>query len=366
MQISQMKVTISSSWGLLTTDNQVIEPELFRLLLEISQSNSLKKAAQNTGISYRHAWGLIKKWEASFNTPLVNLQRGRGQRTHLTEFGAAFYSEYENNEKGLKQIFDAREDKINKNLTAYLNKPSKPRFLISASNDLVVSLLDELLFDEYAIKAEYRTRGSIESLKMLSNGLCNVAGFHFPLEKINTSIRPMYLKWLKNDKHDLIFLSFRNQGLMVSNQNIKKIKNLGDLTRRSIRYINRQGQSGTRIIFDELLKQSGIKSEQINGYLNEEFTHVAVAAMIASGAADAGMGLEAAARKFNLHFIPLIREAYLLAFNKTDNQLKYTALEVINSRNFRNKIKQLPGYDFRYSGREISVDDLLADKIDML
>lgn len=361
-----MYINLALKWTTDSPDKRTIEPELFVLLGEIAKTHSLKKAAQTTEISYRHAWGLIKKWESNFNAPLVDLKRGRGQRTRLTKFGEAFYLEYEITENKLTNEFKKIKHGLNKKLDAYLDNSIVPRLSISASNDLVISVLNDILIDKLKQKCELNTRGSIENLRLLTEGHCNVAGFHFPLEKINHALKPQYTRWLDQIRHELILLSVRRQGIMVSRVNAKKIQGLSDLTKRSVKYINRQKRSGTRIIFDELIKQANIQTKEINGYYNEEFTHIAVAAMIASGAADAGMGLEAVAKKFKLHFIPQIKEAYLLAFNKKDKMIKQACVKAINSEGFTEQLKNLPGYDFRNMGDEISVNSLLENKIDML
>ena len=361
-----MHIDLALKW---TTDGpakRTIEPELFYLLGEISRTHSLYKAAQTVGVSYRHAWGLIKKWEAHFNEHLVDLRRGRGQLTRLTKFGDAFYSEYSTTEMRLAREYKKIKQDINKKLDIFLESNDNTFINISASNDWVINLLGESFNTRFANNYELRTRGSIENLKLLAEGECNIAGFHFPLEKINDALIPQYKRWLDRNNHVLVLLSVRRQGIMVSKTNAKKIQNLSDLTKRSVRYINRQKRSGTRIIFDELIKQAEILPNQISGYHHEEFTHIAVAAMIASGAADAGMGLEVAARQFKLHFIPQVREAYFLAFNKKDKAIKSTCLEIITSEIFRKQLKKLPGYDVSNTAREIPVSKLLANKIDML
>jgi len=103
---------------------------------------------------------------------------------------------------------------------------------------------------------------------------------------------------------------------MTQANNPRHISELRDIGRRALRFVNRQKDSGTRIIFEELLKQASIDKRNIRGYHEEEFTHVAVAAMLASGAADAGFGIKAAASKFGLHFIPILEESYVLAIDR--------------------------------------------------
>ena len=140
---------------------------------------------------------------------------------------------------------------------------------------------------------------------------------------------------------------------MTQADNPHRIEQLRDLTEKSVYFVNRQRESGTRTILDELLKQGKIKSSHIKGYINEEFTHVAVAAMIASGDADAGFGIRAAASKFDLHFIPVIDENYVIAvnFEKSPDVIEELK-KILRSKRFKDEINSLPGYSTRHAGSE--------------
>lgn len=143
--------------------------------------------------------------------------------------------------------------------------------------------------------------------------------------------------------------------------NPKKVTGISDLTRRSIRFVNRQTESGSRVIFDELLKMQGIDNTAIKGYDEEEFTHVAVAAMIASGAADAGFGIAAAAARFKLHFVPLVQETYVLAVNNQGMDTAGKSLQkILRSRRFRKSIESLPGYDVHHAGTVLSARQVFS------
>src|SRR5690606_19106715 len=123
----------------------------------------------------------------------------------------------------------------------------------------------------------------------------------------------------------LISCVFRSQGLMIANGNPLHIESVADLP--LVSYVNRQKGSGTRILLDYLLKQNGLEPQQIKGYEREEITHTAVAAAVASGTADAGMGILAAAKIYNLGFIPLIWEQYdLLVAEKTIEHPEFARL----------------------------------------
>lgn len=137
----------------------------------------------------------------------------------------------------------------------------------------------------------------------------------------------------------------RIQGLMVKKGNPLDIKSFTDITKG--RYVNRQLGSGTRILCDYLLKENGIDKKAIDGYRNEEFTHTAVAALIASGNADCGLGIYSAAKMYDLDFIEICTEEYdiLISENAYESQQVQTFLDTIKSDNFKERLKEMGGYE---------------------
>jgi len=152
----------------------------------------------------------------------------------------------------------------------------------------------------------------------------------------------------------LIRLAKRTQGIMVAPGNPKKLRGIRDLAKPNVRFLNRQSGAGTRLLFDWLLRENGIAARTIAGYGDVELTHSAVAAMIASGHADAGLGVEAAARQFNLDFVPLLKEDYFLVTRR--ELLRQPALEsllaLLKGNAFRRAVRALPGYDAAGCGTE--------------
>lgn len=148
---------------------------------------------------------------------------------------------------------------------------------------------------------------------------------------------------------------YRQQGLMVARGNPFQITGLSDIASQQLRYVNRQKGAGTRILLDFLLKQQGIGPDQLSGYTREEYTHTAVAAQIATGSADAGLGILAAARIFDLDFIPLAEERYdfLIAAEAFGNLGIQHFLELIKSPAFAERLAKLGGYRIDQIGREI-------------
>ena len=138
------------------------------------------------------------------------------------------------------------------------------------------------------------------------------------------------------------------------------MRSLRDVAERNLRFINRQRGSGTRLLIDRMLADAQIESSTLEGFGNEEFTHPAVAATVASGGADAGFGLRAAAAEYGLAFVPLVRERYFLAIRAKDAAKPpfVRLIEVLKSAAFARRVRRLPGYHPAAAGSLIGVDSL--------
>ncbi len=162
-----------------------------------------------------------------------------------------------------------------------------------------------------------------------------------------------YLKKYVPDKEiALVKCVDRIQGFMVKKGNPKNIRTFHDLGRGDVRFVNRQRGSGTRLLTDYNLKKSGISHEKINGYSREEFTHLAVAAAVESGDADVGVGIYSAASMMGLDFIPVCNEEYDLAIPEEymDSDIVMEFIETIKSKEFKDKLDELGGYDYSDTG----------------
>jgi putative molybdopterin biosynthesis protein len=145
----------------------------------------------------------------------------------------------------------------------------------------------------------------------------------------------------------LLTLLRREQGLIVAKGNPKRINALNDLAREDVSIVNRQRGAGTRVLLDYHLGKLGIMPEQVRGYEREEYTHLAVAATVYSGAADCGVGVRAAARALDLDFVSLEWERYDLVIPQVhyESELLKPLLALLRDEMFREAVAQLPGYD---------------------
>ncbi len=222
------------------------------------------------------------------------------------------------------------------------------------SHDITIDVLaDEIRRAGHNIWISSGNVGSLGGLMALRKGTCHLAGSHL-LDTETGEYNVSYTKrYLKGIKVSIFHLVLRDQGLIVARGNPKEIKGINDLTRDDISFINRQAGSGTRVLFDFKLEQLGIKGEAIDGYDHEEFTHMAVAVDVLSGAADCGMGIFAAAKALDLDFIPMEREQYDLIIPSAmlDIPNIQVVFDTIRSQNFRERVLALGGYDPSKSGQ---------------
>jgi putative molybdopterin biosynthesis protein len=197
--------------------------------------------------------------------------------------------------------------------------------------------------------------GSMGGLMAVKKGGCHLAGSHL-LDTEDGSYNVSYIKkYLPDMKVKLVHLVLRDQGLIVPKSNPKTIKNIEDLCRKDITFINRQAGSGTRILLDFRLKQLGVDPSDVKGYDNEEFTHMSVAVAVQSGAVDVALGIYAAAKALNLDFIPVVTEKYDLVIPEIyfESENIRILLEIINSSEFKNQVEALGGYSTERTGQII-------------
>ncbi len=343
-----MRLELLPRWRWCDADRVVeLEPLLLALLAAIGRGASLRAAAAEVGVSYRHAWGMLGCWSERFGAPLVAMARGRG--TRLTPLGEALVSGERLIRERLAPLLEEAAGELEQRLAAVL-ETGDDRLRLCASHDLVLGELRTLL-RRRGVNLILCFCGSFESLRRLRAGECDLAGFHLPEGELGQALVRRYRDLLGRELR-LVSLVRRRQGLMTAAGNPKDIREIGDLVRCGVRFVNRQAGSGTRLALDTLLRQVGCDPTGIEGYEDEEYTHSAVAALVASGAADVGLGLEAAARRFGLDFVPLFWERYFLALSRrrlAEAEMQ-TLLAVLEGEVFREQAAALPGYTAEDAG----------------
>ena len=318
-------------------------PMVLRLLSEIDRLGNITAACKSCALSYRHAWGQLRKFEAEFGADLLITSRRQG--TRLSPFAQKLLWADKRIQARLAPTLETLASELEAEIESSL-PDQKPNLRMHASHGFAVAALKERL-ENSPVMLELKYEGSIEALASLCKGNCKIAGFHVPIGPLREAVVTRYAKFLKPKQQRLVHLAVRTQGIITAAGNPKNIRTLADFARPNVTVVNRQPGSGTRTLLDLLLEQAGVDSRRIHGYENGEFTHAAVAAYIASGMADAGFGIETGARQFGLDFIPMLRENYYFAFytNAQDQPALATILATMKDEDFRASVNRIPGYD---------------------
>jgi putative molybdopterin biosynthesis protein len=226
------------------------------------------------------------------------------------------------------------------------------------SHDLVLDLAASALrADDPLVTLASSNVGSLGGLVALRDGLCHIAGSHLLDPASGEYTLPYVDRVFGSSAPDVavVRLVHREQGLMVAPGNPLRLSGIEDLTRPRLRYVNRQRGAGTRVLLDHRLAELGIPPDAISGYAREEPTHLAVAAAIAAGRGDAGLGITAAARAFGLDLVPVTWEPYDLVV--TPGALGSPLLEplwvLLQSDRFQAAVTDLGGYSAKEMGRRL-------------
>lgn len=316
---------------------------LLVLLTALLDTAALGKAAESAGMSYRAAWGLLRHCQQEFGLELVDMERGRG--TRLTPFGESLVEMDGAARQALGKVHGVWESRMHDLLAPALREAHSevPRLSLFASHDLALA---DWMEHGRNVPVDISWRGSEDALAALGRGECDIAGFHVPETWSTDQLAHWLKRWLKPRLHVCFPVMRRRQGLIVPRGNPLQLHSLADVASHSARLVNRQRGSGTRTLIDQLLAANGIDPARIDGYAHEEFTHDAVAATIAGGTADAGFGIEAAAARYDLDFVPLVEERYGFALRHAilDSPAGQTLLRRLTGKTFRQRLLSLPGY----------------------
>jgi len=222
--------------------------------------------------------------------------------------------------------------------------------LFIGSNDPLIDLMANLLA-ERGVRLSAVSVGSLGGVRAIARFFAHLAGVHLFDPESETYNLPYLRRMLK--RFVLIKFAKRLQGIVVQKGNPKSIKTLYDLTRKDVRFVNRQKASGTRILLDHYLSKLGIDPHEINGYDSEEITHIAVALRIKKNQADAGLAVAHVAQLMDLDFVPLCWEEYdlLILPEFVEDERFQIIIDTIKSKEFRNLALQCAGYDISDVGK---------------
>ena len=352
MQNSAYKVLLPQlAW---TFEGRPLDARMLPLVRAISKQASLQAAVKTLGLSYRSAWNLLGKCELLLGAPLIALQQGRGAT--LTDLGAALLDADHAAQRAASALASTHAVRLPQSAPT---GESPLTLRIRASHDLVLARLREADAARGDLHLDVTFQGSLESLAEYARGEADAGGFHVPRGKAGERHRKAIARWLSPGRDSLVRFIEREQGVILPRGNPMRVRSLQDLARKHLRVINRQRGSGTRLLVDELLRQAAIEPAAIPGYESEEFTHLAVAATVAAGKADAAFGVRAAASQFDLDFLPLCMETYWFVISKRilRREAGLRFLKLLKSASLKAIVAGLPGYSARLCG---TVHDVTA------
>ena len=354
-----MRIVPALVWKLEGKAVEALDARLMPLLRAIAASASLAAAVAECGISYRAAWGLLRDYRRMLGEPLVLLERGRG--ASLTPAGERLIAVERTATRRLARILPGLAAELG-SARQEEERAAKQRLRVAASHDLVLAALATALPDRNGLSLELAFMGSLHALKEFAEGRADVAGFHVPIAGRPDWDRAPMLRGLRARRDRLIRFVDRDQGLILPRGNPLHVKNFRDIATRRLRFINRQPGSGTRLLIDQMIAYEEVDRSGVIGYGNEEFTHRAVAATVASGGADAGFGLRAAAAEHRLAFIPQVRERYFLAVRAKalDTVAVVRLIQALRSPMFARLARDFAGYRLDAAGSVVGLDAIGA------
>lgn len=356
-----MKVQLHYRIGPAAPSDQLIRNPLLDLLQAVRGSGSISAAAAALNLSYRHVWGELKRWEIELGDELLVWDKGRAAR--LSEFGEKLlFAERQAQARLQPQIEALRADLQRAFAMAF--DPDAHVLTIYASHDpALASLRDRLGAERPApLHLDLRFCGSVQALRALNEGRCMMAGFHTLESTQQASLAAQSFKpLLQPGQHKIIGFARRTQGLLLAAGNPLKLQRLSDLVATRARFVNRARETGTRLLLDECLAQAGIVAASLSGYEREEPSHAGVAHAIATGSADAGLGIEHAARSFGLDFVPLAREQYFLVCRKAAlaTPAVVALLLALQDSAWQQELADMPGYAADHCGEVLALHRLL-------
>ena len=337
----------------------LVRNPLMDLLRAVSSQGSISAGARALGLSYRHVWGELKRWENELGNELVVWEKGQSAR--LTEFGAKLMWAERQAQARLAPQIEALRGDLERAFAVAFDADAHVVTLYASHDDALATLREHAL-EPAQLHLDIRYCGSVDAIRGLNEGRCVMAGFHTLQHPAPGSLAErVYKPLLQPGLHKIIGFAQRTQGLMVTAGNPLKLQNLQDVQLSKARFINRALGTGTRVVFDELMQRQGLAASDIRGFERTEPSHTAAAHAIAAGAADVGLGIEVAARAQGLDFIPMVQENYHLVCLKSalDDPAILALRSVLQSAEWQLQLKALPGYTPDQCGQVLSLSAVL-------
>ena len=355
----QLHYTLSKDTSPATVRNPLID-----LLQAVSTQGSISAGARQLGLSYRHVWGELKRWETELGGELLIWEKGQSAR--LSEFGSKLMWAERQAQARLAPQIEALRAELERSFAVAFDDASHIVTLYASHDDALSQLREAAITQSSGLHLDIRFTGSVDAIRALNEGRCVMAGFH-TLEHMgkNTLTERIYKPLLKPGLHKILGFASRTQGLMVAPGNPLKLSGLADLTQpragKLIRFTNRALGTGTRVVLDELLAAETLNASDIIGYEHTEPSHAAVAHAVLSGQADAGLGIEAAAVQAGLGFVPLAKENYhLVCLKSALEQPGIVALRaLLQTTQWQTQLVSIPGYAAAQSGDVLSMRQVL-------
>lgn len=248
--------------------------------------------------------------------------------------------------------YEAGEE-VTLRLLSPMEKLRNTLVVIGSHDPLLDELADMLHLGDPRLYMSSSHVGSMGGIMAIRRGEAHMAGCHLLDTADGTYNRSFIRKYFPKGDVKLVSCVGRQQGLMVARGNPLNICSFADISRQGIRYVNRQKGSGTRILTDYLCSREKVEPSDVYGYTREELTHTSVAAQIACGSADVGMGIYSAAKLYDLDFIPICIEEYdlIIPDHAWDSPMMQQLLTILRSDAFREKILSMGGYTVEHPGQ---------------
>ncbi|HWP17935.1 MAG TPA: substrate-binding domain-containing protein [Burkholderiaceae bacterium] len=352
------RIHLTYALGATDDEPRALHHPLLQLLDAIHTTGSISAAARQLGLSYRHVWGELKRWEQELGQELVVW--AKGQPARLTQFGEKLLWAERRAKARLAPQIEALRAELERAFAVAFD-PHAEVLTIYASHDTALPLLRETAARD-DLHLDVRFTGSVDALEALNRGACTLAGFHAHVQAPQRSpTAKVYRPLLRPGRHKLIGFARRMQGLIVAPGNPARVRSLVDLAQGALRFVNRPVGTGTRVLLEQLLAEKHLSARGIRGYDREEPSHEAVAEAVASGSADVAFGIESAARQRGLDFVPVTQEGYFLVTLREyldEPELQHLR-RVLQDASWQQRLAQLPGYEPDRSGQVLSLRSVL-------